>query len=157
MEIMKYKGYEGTAVVDVENQVCHGKLLFMNDLVTYEAESPKLLFDAFREAVEDYIETCKDLGRSPEKTLKGLFNVRIPPDLHKDAIRKSLQLGITLNETVVRALDFFINGNSAVNHVTNYFVQNGEPKYTKLDLNPLNTNMRWLSSAKITKGVKSGN
>ena len=38
-----YKGYEGTADMDMERQVCRGRILFIDDLVTYEAASPAAL------------------------------------------------------------------------------------------------------------------
>lgn len=40
---------------------------------------------AFEEAVDDYVETCKEVNKKPEKSFKGSFNVRIPSELHKDA------------------------------------------------------------------------
>ena len=39
MNILKYKDFEGSAELDMERQVCRGKLLFIDDLVTYEAAS----------------------------------------------------------------------------------------------------------------------
>jgi hypothetical protein len=35
MDILKYKDYEGTAELDMSRGVCRGKILFINDLVTY--------------------------------------------------------------------------------------------------------------------------
>ncbi len=57
MDILKYKGYEGTSELDMEQKVCRGKILFINDLVTYKAESPKELHQEFESAVDDYLET----------------------------------------------------------------------------------------------------
>ncbi|MBK7439673.1 MAG: toxin-antitoxin system HicB family antitoxin [Saprospiraceae bacterium] len=34
---------------------------------------------SFKEAVEDYIELCLSLKKSPYKSFKGTFNVRIKP------------------------------------------------------------------------------
>ena len=33
MNILNYKGYEGTAEIDMESRICRGKILFINDLV----------------------------------------------------------------------------------------------------------------------------
>ena len=76
MNILKYKDFEGSAELDMERQVCRGKLLFIDDLVTYEAASIANLQSEFEAAVDDYLETCKSLGRDPKRPLKGLFNVR---------------------------------------------------------------------------------
>jgi predicted HicB family RNase H-like nuclease len=76
MNILKYNDYEGTAEIDMSRQVCRGKILFIDDLVTYEAASPAELQHAFEAAVDDYLETCAALGRAPRKPLRGSFNVR---------------------------------------------------------------------------------
>ena len=116
MQLLRYKGYEGSAEVDMTHGVCRGKLLFVNDLVTYEAESPKALETEFRRAVDDYVETCKALGREPKKPLKGLFNVRVPPAMHEAAVRRGVTSGASLNEVVIQALAVYLG---APQHVTN--------------------------------------
>ena len=109
MDILKYKDYEGTAELDMERRVCRGKILFIGDLVTYEAASPAQLQQEFEAAVNDYLDTCSTLGRAAQKPLKGQFNVRIPPALHKAAVLRALADGASLNDVLVRALDAFVN------------------------------------------------
>jgi hypothetical protein len=36
-------------------------------------------FSNFKNSVNDYIQTCEDLNRKPQKTYKGSFNLRIDP------------------------------------------------------------------------------
>lgn len=116
MDILKYKDYEGTAELDMARRVCRGKILFIDDLVTYEAASPVELQTEFEAAVDDYIDTCATLGREPQKPLRGQFNVRIPPALHKAAALRALADNVSLNDVTVRALDAFVNIHSVVNH-----------------------------------------
>lgn len=129
MDILKYKDYEGTAELDMTRGVCRGKVLFINDLVTYEAAQPAKLQKEFEAAVDDYIETCAGLGRKPQKSLKGQFNVRIPQALHKAAALKALEDSISLNDVVVRSLDAFVNAKVDINNhieTKNYFIGTGE-------------------------------
>jgi predicted HicB family RNase H-like nuclease len=63
METLKFKGYEGTTELDQERGVFRGKLLLAHDLVTYEAATLAGLRTEFEAAVEDYLETCRALGR----------------------------------------------------------------------------------------------
>lgn len=109
MDILKYKDYEGTAELDMSRRVCRGKILFIDDLVTYEAASPAELQTEFEAAVDDYIDTCATLGREPQKPLRGQFNVRVPPALHKAAALRALAENVSLNDVAVRALDAFVN------------------------------------------------
>lgn len=116
MGILKYKDYEGTAEVDTERGVCRGKILFISDLVTYEAETPVQLQAQFQAAVEDYEETCRTLGREPQRPFKGVFNVRLLPALHRAAALRAADEGIALNELMVRAVDAYVNVRTDVNH-----------------------------------------
>ena len=109
MDILKFKDYEGSCEIDVDGEVCFGKILFINDLVSYEAETPKQLKKEFELAVEDYIETCKALGIEAKKPLKGQFNVRVSPELHKSAALRALADGTSLNDVVNSALDFYLH------------------------------------------------
>jgi predicted HicB family RNase H-like nuclease len=61
---MKYKGYTGTSEYSIEDGCYHGQIAFINDLITYEGESPEELKTAFKEAVERYIEHCEEAGRA---------------------------------------------------------------------------------------------
>ena len=129
MNILKYKDYEGTAELDMARGVCRGKILFINDLVTYESALPADLQKEFELAVDDYIETCSALGRESQKSLRGQFNVRIPPSLHKAATLRGLADGVSLNDVVVSALNAYLNS-TAVNRIetVNYFPGVGEPQ-----------------------------
>ena len=116
MELLSYKGYEGTAEIDLTRAVCRGRILCIADLVTYEADSPKQLQAEFEAAVDDYLETCEELGKEPQKPFKGLFNVRVPPHVHKDAAVRAVCDGVSLNEVVVRALTAYLTMRTDVNH-----------------------------------------
>ena len=116
MDILKYKDYEGSAELDMTRGVCRGKILFIDDLVTYEAASPKSLQTEFEAAVDDYLETCRSVGKGPLRPFRGLFNVRVAPSLHRAAAIRAAADAVSLNDVVVRALDAFLNVRADVNH-----------------------------------------
>jgi predicted HicB family RNase H-like nuclease len=103
-DILRYKGFMGSVEISIEDDCLHGKLLFINDLVTYEARTPNQLQAEFEFAVEDYLATCKELGRSPEKPLKGTFNVRVGPELHQKLARQAALKHASINDIVKQAL-----------------------------------------------------
>lgn len=86
MSFLKYKGYLGTIEPQIEENTLYGKLAFIRDLVTYEATDLKALKEEFERSVDDYLEFCEEAGKQPEKPLKGSFNVRTGPELHKAAV-----------------------------------------------------------------------
>ena len=106
--VLTYKDYYGTVSYSADDEVLHGKIIGINDLVTYEAESASGLKQAFHEAVDDYLTTCAEIGKQPQKTFKGSFNVRIPNELHKEASMVAAQRQISLNDLVKAAIAYAV-------------------------------------------------
>ena len=104
-DILEYKGYYGSVHYSSKDEVFHGKIIGINDLVSFEGESVADLKGAFQEAVEDYLETCKELNKEPDKMYKGSFNIRIPSDLHRKAAIVASIKNVTLNDLVKTAID----------------------------------------------------
>lgn len=105
-DILQHKGYYASLHFSSEDEVFYGKLLGIDDLVNFEGASVKELKKAFYEAVDDYLVTCEELGKEPNKTYKGTFNVRIPTDLHKAAAVFASIHNISLNDFVRTAIDY---------------------------------------------------
>mgnify|MGYP006285569673 FL=1 len=116
MDILKYKDYEGTAELDMARHVCRGKLLFIDDVVTYEADHPEKLQAEFEAAVEDYLQTCIAVGKEPQRPFRGMFNVRVSPLLHRAASLRAVADAVSLNDVVVQALTAYVSTRSEVHH-----------------------------------------
>lgn len=88
----------------MDDGVLHGKIEFINDLVTYEGVNVRDLELSFKEAVDDYLETCALIGKAPDKKLSGSFNIRIGSDLHKEVALEALRSASSINEVVRNAI-----------------------------------------------------
>ncbi|GJM60262.1 type II toxin-antitoxin system HicB family antitoxin [Persicobacter diffluens] len=108
MGVLKYKDYVAELEYSAESNVFHGKIFGIKDVVTFEGESVEELKEAFAEAVEDYLEICRDLGKEPEKAYKGSFNVRVKPETHRAAAYHATERGQSLNQYVEDAIESFI-------------------------------------------------
>lgn len=108
--ILQYKGFFGSVEISIEDDVLYGKLLYVNDLVTYEANTTSELKQAFEESVDDYLDFCAAHNKEPEKPFKGSFNVRISPELHKAAAIEAEKKGITLNQFVQQSIEYAVGG-----------------------------------------------
>ena len=102
---MEYKGYGGAIEASVDDGVLHGKLEFIQALVTYEGETVAEVKSAFEQAVDDYLADCARLHYEPELPCKGVFNVRIGHDLHLKAAVAAKELGVSLNDLVRRSIE----------------------------------------------------
>ncbi len=104
-DVLTYKGFIGSAHFSDEDKVFHGKIEGIDDLVTFEARDVDGLIKAFRNEVDDYVTLCKVLKKKPEKSYKGSFNIRIPPEIHRKAVQKAKVRGISLNLFVQGAIE----------------------------------------------------
>lgn len=66
-DYLKYKGYIATVGYSASDKVFYGKIAGINDLVNFEADNVKDLGKKFKETVNDYLATCKELEKEPEK------------------------------------------------------------------------------------------
>jgi predicted HicB family RNase H-like nuclease len=110
--LLKYEDYFGIVEYSAADRCFHGKIEFINDLVTFEATTVEGIETEFVNAVRDYIETCRNIGKEPQKTFKGSFNVRIPPELHKQASLIASKQKIALNKFVENAIQHEVFGST---------------------------------------------
>ena len=97
---MEYKGYIGSVEFSEEDALFYGKVLGIRALISYERTNAAELVADFHGAVDDYLELCAQSGTEPEKAYKGSFNVRISPELHKQAVIAAMSHNMSLNSFV---------------------------------------------------------
>ncbi len=105
MNTMNYKGYIGTINFSEKDMVFYGKVEGINGLVNFEGNSVESLVNSFHEAVDAYLEYCKEEGIEPQKSYSGSLNVRISPQTHCQVATLAKQSGITINAFIRRAVE----------------------------------------------------
>ena len=96
MKGMGYKGYAASVEFDGEDEIFVGRIVGLNDVVGFHADNVEELKAAFHEAVDDYIETCRRVGKKPEKAYSGSLMVRVDPAVHARAARAAELSGKSL-------------------------------------------------------------
>lgn len=107
-DCMEYKGYRGSVEYSADDNCLFGKVLGIRSLILYEGNSVAELRADFEDAIEDYLEYCRDVGKEPEKEYKGTFNVRIKPELHKELAIYSSIINQSMNSVVEEAIAEYI-------------------------------------------------
>jgi predicted HicB family RNase H-like nuclease len=113
---LTHNGYIGSIEVSVEDACLHGRILFIDDLVTYEGESVPEIRTAFQDAVDRYLAHCQRVGKPASKPYSGTFNVRIGPELHSKAAKVAHLKKIKLNEFVKQSIQAAIDMDGVVTH-----------------------------------------
>lgn len=113
-DVLEYKGYIGKVSFDADDKVLYGKIIGIDDLILFEGNSVEELVNAFEESVDDYLETCKELGKEPDKVYKGVFNVRLSSDTHKKIALIAAKKGWKMNAVVKKAFSYLIDNEDKV-------------------------------------------
>ena len=102
---MSYKGYSARVEYDDEDGIFTGRVAGIRDGVGFHADSVDDLRRAFREAVEDYLETCARVGKAPQKPFSGRMMFRVNPEVHRRAAIAAELAGKSLNQWAEEVLE----------------------------------------------------
>ena len=95
---MTYKGQEARIEFDSRDNVFVGRLVGITDVVSFHADNVAELRAAFKEAVDDYLETCAKIGKAPQQASSGKLMLRVPPEVHGAALVFAQAAGTSLNQ-----------------------------------------------------------
>jgi predicted HicB family RNase H-like nuclease len=99
-----YKGYAARIEFNAENDYFVGHIVGITDKIEFFADNVSDLKLAFVKAIEDYLKTCKKVGKDPTKYYSGKLMLRMVPEVHK-AIAKTAQLsGMSINQWAAQVL-----------------------------------------------------
>lgn len=106
--MIEYKGYVGSVEFSQSDSLFYGKVQGIRSLISYEGTTAKELIKDFQGAVDDYLALCEARNEAPEKAYKGNFNVRVSPELHKQAAIVASAQQTSLNRVVENALAHYV-------------------------------------------------
>lgn len=109
-----HKGYTGSIEISIEDSCLHGRVLFIDDIVSYEGETVQEIIVSFKNAVDRYITYCKESGKPANKPYSGTFNVRIGKELHRQAAQAAHSQNINLNDFVAQSVRAAVNQSGVV-------------------------------------------
>ena len=106
MNTMNYSGYTARIDYSHDDGCFVGHIAGINDVVGFHGESVAELREAFREAVDDYLQTCEKLNRPPQKPYSGNLMLHIAPEVHAAVAIAAEVSGKSINQW---AADTFID------------------------------------------------
>ena len=108
--ILEYKGYYTKIEFNAESGTLRGRIEGIDDFVDFQSDSSKDIEKEFHAAVDDYLIFCEEMGKVPEKSYKGTFNVRIKPELHRELVEYAGKNSETLNSVVEKSIKAYVEG-----------------------------------------------
>jgi predicted HicB family RNase H-like nuclease len=101
---MSYRGYTASLTFDAEDKIIVGRVLDVDDIISFHGESVSELETNFHTVVDDYISACERLGSAPEKPASGKLMLRVAPAVHAAAVKAAARNGMSLNKWAEQAL-----------------------------------------------------
>ena len=108
MKTMNYKSYAARIEYSDEDKCFIGHIAGIRDIIGFHGDSVDSLYAAFKEAVDDYLEICKQEKIAPQRPYSGKVMFRISPELHAEIAMKAEAQGKSLNQWAAEALAFSI-------------------------------------------------
>lgn len=102
--IMTYKGYNAGIEFDPDDRIIVGRVLDIDDIISFHGVSVAEFEQAFHKAIDDYIAACEKLGQPPEKPASGKMMLRVDPTVHAAALKAAAHTGQSLNKWAENAL-----------------------------------------------------
>ncbi|MFN0277949.1 MAG: type II toxin-antitoxin system HicB family antitoxin [Pyrinomonadaceae bacterium] len=96
--ILEYKGFKAKIEFSADDNVFFGRLIGIEDIVSFHAETVKQLRKVFRESVDFHIEVCEKVGKNPKKLYSGNVMLRLPNKLHEKIAEAAAATGKSINE-----------------------------------------------------------
>lgn len=104
MTPMKYQGYAARIEYSDDDGLFIGHVAGIRDVIGFHGESVGELREAFEEAVDDYLATCRKLDREPQRPFSGKLSLRLDPQLHAQVAIKAELSNQSINQWVVDRL-----------------------------------------------------
>jgi predicted HicB family RNase H-like nuclease len=101
---MAYRGYTASMTFDADDKIIVGRVLDIDDIISFHGESIAEFEAHFHAVVDDYIAACESLGGAPEKPASGKLMLRVAPTVHAAALKAAARSGVSLNKWAELAL-----------------------------------------------------
>lgn len=95
--MLTYKGYSAKLDVDVEAGILHGRVVDVNDTITFEGRTVDEAKQEFQVSVDRYLEFCRELGQLPDKPFSGKLPFRTNPDIHHTIYLAATKMSKSIN------------------------------------------------------------
>lgn len=158
MTTLRYKEFQGA--VSFEDGLLRIVILHIDDLIVTECDSASRAQAEFENLVEDYLDTCRELGREPCKPFKGSFNVRLAPEMHKQIAISAAEGGKTLNAWVVEAISMRLSAGGREAHLVafleRYYTRTSSQKSTSWTIEERRNTMQITEDHREAADVYSG-
>ena len=104
MNAMTYKGYTARVEYDPRDEIFVGRVLGIEDRITFHGATVATLRREFQAAIDHYVTDCTARGRAPQRPYSGKILLRVAPEVHARAAMTAEAQGKSLNQWAAEVL-----------------------------------------------------
>lgn len=105
---LSYKGFTARIEFDPDDKIFFGRVLGVREIIGFHGETVKELVTDFHNAINHYLELCRQRGEKPQKTYSGKLTLRLSPDIHASIATVAAHTGKSINKWVAETLEHAI-------------------------------------------------
>ena len=102
-------GYRAVIQYNPDLEMFRGEFTGLNGGGDFYADSVAKLREEGQVSLRVFLEACRERGIAPTKSYSGKLQVRLPEELHKNAVDAAMAKGQSLNQFVVTAVNGQVN------------------------------------------------
>ncbi|HET6606010.1 MAG TPA: type II toxin-antitoxin system HicB family antitoxin [Rhodopila sp.] len=103
--VIEYKGFKATFVLDPTAEAFHGRVLGIEDTIDFYGKDVKELVHEFHTSIDEYIDWCREEGQEPKKSWAGKVTIRPSDEQHEAYVIAAAAAGVSLNKWMLEVLD----------------------------------------------------
>ncbi|MCD6294138.1 MAG: type II toxin-antitoxin system HicB family antitoxin [Deltaproteobacteria bacterium] len=105
MKPMRYKGYSARIEYSDEDECFVGRVAGIRDIITFHGDTVEEIRQAFKVAMDFYLDTCAQRGESPNKAYSGKLFLRVPSEVHAAVAIAAETSGKSINQWALETFE----------------------------------------------------
>lgn len=101
---LTYRGYRASLEYDAEDRILVGRVLEIDDVISFHGTSVEAFEQAFHAAIDSYLAACETLGQEADKPASGRLMLRVDPAIHAAVLKAARRKGQSLNKWAAKVL-----------------------------------------------------
>lgn len=103
--LMRYKGYRAKVEYSAEDNCLVGHVVDIHDIISFEGQSIQEAEKDFHNAIDQYVEDCRESGKEPDKPNGGKVTLYLPTTAYQTVSREAETSGRSINDLIVAAVE----------------------------------------------------
>lgn len=108
--VMGIEGFHAVISFDPEINLFRGEFVDLNGGADFYAADVESLRREGEISLKVFLDMCREDGVEPRRQFSGRFNLRVPPELHRDLVAAAAAEGKSLNAWTIEQMNNVVHG-----------------------------------------------